>query len=840
MASDPNKPLLRLIPQEQQDRPIGQRRSIPKPSAFPQGRQIANFSPKFDRLAEVLQRDPAGLELRADPAALAPERLLVFEVKGAIGQFAAAIRRVPGLELIDEEELASDDDKAPIAYLLLPDMAALRQLESLWRRWQRNALAVGETPWRDVFALLRDLRPWGPSDRVQPDEADILSEEIFGLTDDKTLRLEIELVYRGNAATGTERENDVRASLALHGAHIISRARIDDIAYHALLVDLPVPAVRQIITRAPDGVAGLEPVMYIRPQSVASGIDVADREDVDVALVEGPLGDPILALLDGVPIAAHPLIAAHLVVDDQFDLEPGAPVSERVHGTAMASLVVHGDRNRPEAPLPRRIHFVPVMGARDAFPDHRLIADLIYSAVVRMREGANATAPNVIIVNLSLGNARRPFHGQMSAWARLLDHLAYRFGILFVVSAGNCRNAFGIAAYTTSIAFEDAPAEHRATETLRALGQIVGERRLFSPAETVNGITVGACNEDWVSVADRARAHVIVDPYGELRMANPSSALGPGFALGVKPDILMPGAREHLRFVRNDTHIHVQPAGPSRAAGLKVAAPPQGGREDIYGFTNGTSPAAALASRTAHRIHDALEAAYGDLFRTLAPLQRAVLLKALLAHPAKWPDDAAALIRSTIGPANPRQYVQQKDNIRRFLGYGCVDADDTVACAADRATFWAAGTLEPDKIAVVNVPIPIIMGGKAQLHAVSATLAWFAPTSPGRKSYRAVRLKVLEPDALDSLRVKALSNQPDRNQTNRGTLFMRCWSGDRAPVVGANMSIPFTVQRDPDQGIVIDDPVPFGLAVTLTMPGVIEIYEQVRQRLAVAQRAPAR
>src|SRR5262249_5030254 len=163
------------------------------------------------------------------------------------------------------------------------------------------------------------------------------------------------------------------------------------------------------------------------------------------------------------------------------------------------------------------------------------------------------------------------------------------------------------------------------------------------------------------------------------------------------------------------------------------------------------------------------------------------------------------------------------DNIRRFLGYGCIDADDAVACAADRATFWATGTLESDKIAIVNVPVPAALGGKAQLHAVLATLAWFAPTSPGRKSYRAVRLKILEPDALDNLRVKPHSNQPDINQTNRGTLFTRCWTGSKAPIVGADMSIPFTVQRDPDQGLLIDDPVPFGLAITLTMPGVIEI-----------------
>ena len=66
---------------------------------------------------------------------------------------------------------------------------------------------------------------------------------------------------------------------------------------------------------------------------------------------------------------------------------------------------------------------------------------------------------------------------------------------------------------------------------------------------------------------------------------------------------------------------------------------------------------------------------------------------------------------------------------------------------------------------------------------------------------------------------------------------MRCWTGDRAPVVNSNMVIPLTVQRDPDQGAAIDDEVPFGLAITLAMPGVIQVYEQVVQRLNLGVRA---
>lgn len=780
------------------------------------------------------------MELRADPTALAPERLLVFEVRGSVANFAAAVRGVPGLELIDEEELAGDgDDKNPVAYLMVPDARALKNLEGLWRRWQRDQLVSGETPWREVFSLLRDLRLWGAADRVQDGDKDILDEEIAERADDELVTLEIELVFRDNARTATERETEVRAAVVARDGRILSTSHIPDIAYHALLILLPVRSVRDIIQRSSSSIAGLEPIMHIRPQSVATTIDLADQTEQGPLVEIGQLGEPILALLDGVPIARHPLLSRHLTVDDLFGLEPGAEVAERKHGTAMASLIVHGDRNRMEPPLPRRIHVVPVLGARDAFPNDRLIVDIIYTAILTLRDGRSPTAPGVLIVNLSLGNPRRPFHGTLSPWARLLDRLAYRYGILFLVSAGNVTEQFGIPAFANRTAFEDAAAEERAQGTLRAIAARMGERRLFAPAETVNGVTVGACNEDAVLPDHRALARTNVDPYPDRRMANPSSTLGPGFASSVKPDILMPGARERLRVVRNHTHIDVEPAGASRAAGLKVAAPPHDGRENAEGYTGATSAATALASRTCHRIHDALELAYGDMFTVLPHLQRAVLLKALLAHPAIWPDEAAALIRATIGPPDGRQHVRQKDNIRRFLGFGVVDSDEAVACAADRATFWAVGSLEPDKIATISVPVPVAIGGQARPHALSATLAWFTPVSPGRKSYRTVRMKLLEPEELNALSVKALSNQPDGNQTNRGTLFMRRWSGDKAPVVGADMSIQLVVQRDPDQGMAIDEPIPFGLAVTLTMPGVIELYEQVRQRLGIFPRAPA-
>jgi hypothetical protein len=132
------------------------------------------------------------------------------------------------------------------------------------------------------------------------------------------------------------------------------------------------------------------------------------------------------------------------------------------------------------------------------------------------------------------------------------------------------------------------------------------------------------------------------------------------------------------------------------------------------------------------------------------------------------------------------------------------------------------------------------MGGKAVPHSLSATLAWFTPVSPGRKSYRTCRLKILKPTAIGDLAVDGHSWQPDENQTNRGTIFSRCWEGTDAPIVTADMTVPLVVQRDPDQGVAVDESVTFGLAVTISMPGEVALYDEVFARIQPPVRAAVR
>ena len=49
-------------------------------------------------------------------------------------------------------------------------------------------------------------------------------------------------------------------------------------------------------------------------------------------------------------------------------------------------------------------------------------------------------------------------------------------------------------------------------------------------------------------------------------------------------------------------------------------------------------------------------------------------------------DDARDLIIEILGPPQANQHVRQKDNVRRYIGYGAIDSGIILNCAADRAS----------------------------------------------------------------------------------------------------------------------------------------------------------
>jgi len=798
---------------------------------------VQAHGPVFTQLRNVLNAQNPTMQLRADANSLAPERLLVFEVTGSVTNFATAVSKIAGLEFAGEEELEADDlDESPEFYLLVPQLGALKEIVSLWERWQNTGkVPRNYTPWRDLFEQLKAVRPWGPSDRVSPSNREFLRNAVDGEADGVLIRTEIELIFRASEAAATTAYQDLVARLAAVGGIAIHHARRTEFAYDAVLADLPAAEIRRIVDLDPNSLAGADPIANITPQSVGTPIEAADRLGDQINRPPPADGAPIAAVFDAVPVQAHPLLAGRLVVDDPVDLEAQA-VGPRVHGTAMASLVVHGDLNEAASPIARRIYFRPVMYAPilgdEKFQSDRLVIDVVVEAVARMRA---AGGTDVIVVNLSLGDATKPFAGKISTWGRALDYLAYTYGILFLVSAGNCGDGVPINAYGTTAEFEAAGDAERSLAVFTGLDAVKADRRLLAPADSVNALTIGAWHRD--SSQDVFPGVSPFPPYGASDMPNMSSRLGPGLRRGTKPEALFAGGKQRTRFqpVVAPPILMSHPT-PSRFWGLRVAAPPENGVNGTH-FTLGTSAATALATHTAHRIYDAVSQAYPDLLAGMSLQQRAALIKALLVHSASW-RDADAFIRSVVDPDGDLHNEHWRREVCRHLGYGFVDPEDAIACAADRATMWATGELGPEGSLTFDVPVPAVVAQTAQSRAVRATLAWFTPIRPGHLAYRAIKLKIdsLRDNSLHVTGVTTSSNQPSNSQSESGTIVHRHWRGANIGN-GQAATIPVQIQREKDRGTPIDDPIPFGLVISIEMPGAVQIYDQVRAAIAVQPRA---
>jgi len=168
-----------------------------------------------------------------------------------------------------------------------------------------------------------------------------------------------------------------------------------------------------------------EQIMYFRPrgQCAVPADDGTSFAGINI-LKPSSNGHPIIALLDGLPQQNHPLLSDRLQMSkDTHDWEEEYPAKERQHGTATASLILHGDLTDPEVPLKHRLYVQPVMRPNpqsfkqpkpEEIPQDRLLLDLMHQSVNCLFEGERPEAPTVKVINLSLGDARRLFCGKLS------------------------------------------------------------------------------------------------------------------------------------------------------------------------------------------------------------------------------------------------------------------------------------------------------------------------------------------------------------------------------------------------------------------------------------------
>lgn len=790
------------------------------------------------------------LEIQTGLGGAEPEQVLVLEAATEVTDFLKAASRIRGLDLlgeIEDEDVPPDADffrrSSPekpltsVVYLVMTNQRALTEILSLWNRFQENPQARfdrGYAPIRNLFLLLRDIRVWGPEDRLR--ETGVIPDWSERLLHGETeVPVELELWYRSDARERARSEAEVRSLVADFAGIIVTRAVIDEIRYHALLVQVSAALASRIIEESSAvRLARADAIMFFRP--VGQSVEVNSEETaLDAEILDNrPTGSPIAALLDGLPLERHVHLDDQLVVDDPDGWSSDYQASERVHGTAMSSLILNGDLEGDRAPLGSRLYVRPVMKPderdwrvtrHESFPHDELAVDLTHRAIKRIFEGDAGEGPaaaSVRIINFSVADPYSPFHSAISPWARLLDWAAWRYNVLIINACGNCWDPIRLN-YSESEIRALLPDELE-RRVLLAIADGSHDRRLLSPAESVNSLTVGAgVVELDDSTNDGIRTDALITP----GLPTAFSRLGLGYRRGIKPDLLMDGGRQ-LYVARSVTHSEtdLEPVRhPLTPPGHRVAAPrtgPSGSTGTWY--STGTSNATALVTRTGVQLYEDVvwpAVLAGDLDESSVP----VVLKALLAHGCDWGSAGPVLqdvMRANVDSRRLREY------LCRYLGYGLLDPNSIKTSSMQRATMVGAGQLGDGTSASFRIPLPPSLSGQREWRRLTVTLAWFTPSNARDKRYRRARLWFQPPG--DELRIER--KQAEARAVRRGTLQHEVLEGQRATAYSDGDALRVQVNCAAHAGSLEDD-VHFGLAVSLQVGAsvAIPVFDEVRARL---------
>jgi len=532
------------------------------------GRQAVRIEQQLTALEQAWQRKEA--VLASGMTGEIPEMVLVMEIAGTMDNFFTAVRKTEGMEFLGEYdgELDIEDgfdlyDKEnnlvtqtipKRVFLSLVNQAAIAELRSIWQAYQSNqALSRGKGKYKALFEVLADIRPYGVKDRLlEPGIREYLEQYT---SPDAIVNFEVELVYKQNDRTSfIAFEQAIRQANGqiIQGSELI----ISDLHYHGLIAQAPARCFEDLTESTNISFLKSSAALAFRPvgQVIA---DLPDEENLPPSgsgnQVPPPslLGEPVAALLDGMPITNYTRLAGRLEIDDPDGFEENYLARQRLHGPSMASLIIHGDHSENATPITSRLYVRPIMRPKqhgsnwtEKLPETRLFADMLIRAVMRMKEGDLETgeapaAPSVKVINLAIGDPDRPFMNNIGIWAKVLDWLAFKYNVLIIVSAGN---------HTPSMIIPSRDAEGQplsiAERELEVQCLYVRERnsrKILSQGESINALTIGASNIDGSGLPQEFSNRKLISENNALPA--PYSRVGFGFDRSVKPEVLYPGGR---------------------------------------------------------------------------------------------------------------------------------------------------------------------------------------------------------------------------------------------------------------------------------------------------------
>ena len=846
-----DRPFLSIGPPDVGPIPAQPPRPQPQLNTPGAARQSERLTGRFAAIATAIES--GRIRSEGDTPESDPELVVVFDLAGTVDGFKNAVARIPGLEFLNEyvdDDLEPDDDfftstrEGPTGkplrhslYVVMSNSAAIDELIRMFRDWesdQDRSFPHGLGRFKSLFKQLQDIRRWSAVDRIR--DTGLLEQWredvqfVGGAT--STVKAEIEIWYRNSAADRSAAQQSVIDAVAEAGGSTLRVSQIASIAYHAVLAELPIQTVEAVLADGPDAISlmNTDSIMFMSPYRPMSA-DLAEDEPEQTAVDENraaAVGLPRIGLLDGLPFSRHTLLSDRLVIDDPDDLGRHYGVSTMRHGTAMASLILHGDLSAEGPSLGRPLYVRPILVPDDQFhtertPADELLPDLLHRAIRRMFEGDGdrpPQAPSVRILNLSIGVPSRAFVRRISPLARLVDWAAVAYNLLIVVSAGNYDASLemdGESFTTLQQARRAALAASFARSRLRGL---------LPPGEAINVLTVGSVHADGSGdLPDSDTVWELTHP------GFPSlySAVGPGFRRSVKPELFHTGGRAlHVRPISGDGDtVAVQLARTEASGpGTKVAAPGWSGEVDRVAYSHGTSIATALVTREADSVFSLLESLQPESGEFAFPNAQyhPVLARALLVHASSWRLVGGELAVQLNLPADRR-----RKELTRQLGYGVLDVERLTAASTSRAVLIGAGSIQRNQRQTFRIPKPASIRSRAEQHRITITLAVATPTSGHLQRYRGARVFFQTPEEGE---VGGTRAESDNHAARNGTCQHEIFEGASALAFedGDAWSIDVDCR---DDALSTLTPIRFGLVVSVEVaPSTSElVHDEIRDAL---------
>ncbi|MDJ1644098.1 S8 family peptidase [Streptomyces pakalii] len=541
------------------------------------------------------------------------------------------------------------------------------------------------------FDNISSVRRYGRDDRVGPSLATHLDQISDG--QDANFTIDIEVWHPGDQEKADTWVSAIEDALTSVGAVVhdtfsspsagISIMR-STASVEVILRLLEVDLIARIDTLAKGTVTHVSP----------SDVTLDQVADLPIASPDAPL----VGLIDSGVQAEHPLLRGCISEATTVSSAFGDGADRHGHGTNIASILLRGsiaeqlatgDWDMP----PCRILSVRILDADNRIPHTRLPQSEISDAV------AYLSSRGVKIINVSLGDENKVMVGDRAPTiAAVLDSLARKFGVVFVVPTGNIIPA----KYSGAI-----DEKFRSDYLWRLLAS--PDSGLIDPAPSALSLTVGG------AVPDLRAATLGTAPIGVPGWPSPFSRVGPGIDGAIKPEINAPAGTLGQGLDGNDLQ---------REEAFMVAV--ADGRLDstaVISYNVGTSLAAPHVARACAIVQDVYPEASANLIRAL-------VLQSVSSGDSPLQSDQAM------------SDAVRNAETRRLIGYGQVSEQRSVLSGERDTVLYAEEVIPLDSVHLYTVPIPesFFVSGR-EMRGVTVSLCYDPPVRARRMDYLGSRMQ---------------------------------------------------------------------------------------------------